>query len=58
MTDNVDGYSAWVGFCNDQNWSFQSQIIILEGFLNEHDLISAFVEYAREIADMGNLFKQ
>jgi hypothetical protein len=51
-------YDLWVDICNQQAWTFQSQIIILEGFLRQEDLFPAFTDYAREVANMDNSFKQ
>lgn len=46
--------SRWMELCNEQGWNEASQVVHLEGFLRDNNLLQRFVSYAESAAAEEN----
>lgn len=50
MTDELS-YATWVEICNKQQWNAQTQIVLLEAFIRNHELLQDFAQFAQRCSE-------
>jgi hypothetical protein len=49
--DPPTGLDLWHQLCSEQSWDASTQVLLLEGWLIDHDMMDDFADYAERVAE-------